>query len=908
MKEKNKTKKELISELMELRQRVAELETSEAKRKLAQEDLRSSEPQYRMMIDSMGDAIHMIDGNLRIILFNKSFMKWNEELGLETDVIGKAIHKVFPFLPQEVYEEYHRVFKTGQLLITEECTQIGGKEFITQTRKIPVFGNGKVTRVITVIRDITEQQRSEETLSDSERRYRDLFENANDIIYTHDLEGNITSANRAALSTFGYSLEEALKTNIAQLVDQEYLPLAWENTKRKLDTGKPTAPYELLCHSRYGKEIWLEVNTRLIKEDGRPVAVEGIGRDVTERKKAEQELRESEEFNFALFHYNPIETVVVDREGRVIRSNMAKRQSGDRLPNIGDLMYKDYAGKHDTDMFSELMECIGSGETKSFPELRYNDRFLFITIAPFPKGAIITSKDITEYKHAKEALQKSEEKYRTIFETTPAATLIIEEDTTISMVNTEFEKLFRYSKEETEGKKSWTELVKEDSLEMTEEYHRLRRIDPDSAPKNYECQVINKQGDVKDVFLTVAMIPGTKKSVASALDITERKQLGEQLLHAQKMEAVGRLAGGVAHDFNNLLTVINGYAELARAKLHKENPLYNYVETIKRAGEKAANLTRQLLAFSRHQIVKPQVIDLNSVTLDMDKMLRRLIGEDIELVIIPSKDLGSVKADPGQIEQALINLIVNSRDAMPDGGKITIETANVDLEEVHSSSHDSIEPRCYVMISVSDTGIGMSDEVKSHLFEPFFTTKEVDKGTGLGLATVYGIVKQSEGYISVDSEEGKGTIFRIYLPCIEETADSSIDRDEKGYLPRGDETVLLVEDEPNVREFVSKILEDQGYTVLEASNGIEALNIAREHDGYIHLLLTDIVMPKIGGQQLAEAVRGSRPKIKVFYVSGYTDESIIRQELVDSKTGFLQKPFTVSSLIRKTREILDKEF
>jgi len=388
-------------------------------------------------------------------------------------------------------------------------------------------------------------------------------------------------------------------------------------------------------------------------------------------------------------------------------------------------------------------------------------------------------------------------------------------------------------------------------------------------------------------------------------DITERKRLEAQLRQSQKMEAVGQLAGGVAHDFNNLLTAILGYSDLLLARLRDGDRLRKHVQEIKKAGERAASLTRQLLAFSRRQVLVPQVLDLNSVVGNVQKMLRRMIGEDIELATIPASDLGCVRADPGQMEQVIMNLAVNARDAMPEGGKLTIETANVELDESYTRSQIDAMPGSYVMLTVADTGCGMNAETLSHIFEPFYTTKEEGKGTGLGLATVYGIVRQSGGHIAVSSDLGHGTTFKIYLPRVEEGVAPVVPGRAAVQLPRGKETVLLVEDEAIVRDLVREVLQSSGYTVLVASTANEALRIGERHAPRpIHLMLTDVVMPEMDGPQLAARLARLFPQMKVLYMSGYAETAAARHSKLSLDAPYLAKPFAPEVLARKVLEVL----
>ena len=498
-----------------------------------------------------------------------------------------------------------------------------------------------------------------------------------------------------------------------------------------------------------------------------------------------------------------------------------------------------------------------------------------------------------------------EEAFRDLFLHAPIGIYIVQ-NRRLRMVNPGFQKITGYSEKE---------LVGQDCLYLaTDEFkdkirqHAVQMLKGKTSTP-YEYQFLTKGGEIKWAMESVVttIYNGRKASIGYFMDITERKRLENQLTQAQRMEAVGILAGGIAHDFNNLLTAIMGYGELMKMDLEKNDPHHHYTEEILKTATRGSSLTHQLLAFSRKQILQPSVLSINSLVNNMEKLLRRLIGEDIELVTIIDPELGAIRADKGQIEQIIMNLAVNARDAMPQGGKLTIETADVFLDETYGRTHLDVAPGPYVMLAVSDNGEGMDADTQSHIFEPFFTTKTMGQGTGLGLATVYGIVKQSGGHIWVYSEPGQGTTFKIYLPRVEEALS---DTEAKGITVtklKGRETILVVEDDDTLREVIARGLKKFGYGVLTAGNGGEALMVVEKRKGPIHLLLTDVVLPQMGGRELAERLVALRPDLKVLYMSGYTENAIVHHGILNDDVSFLQKPFKVNRMIVKIREALDSE-
>ena len=516
---------------------------------------------------------------------------------------------------------------------------------------------------------------------------------------------------------------------------------------------------------------------------------------------------------------------------------------------------------------------------------------------------LVLAKDVTDRRRAEEALRRQALVFNTIYD----GVVILDLERRITDWNPAAERIFGYAKQEVLGQKLSLLCIPTLSEQLvTEICHKIL------AEGRWEGELpfIRKDGfagAADSIFVLQRDAQGNPSSIVGVTrDITARKQLEDQLRQAQKMEAIGRLAGGVAHDFNNLLTAIIGYADLALRRLPEDEKVRRQIAEIKKSAERAANLTRQLLAFSRKQIIQPKTLNINEVVEDMGKMLQRLITENIELRLELAPDLWLVKADPSQIEQVIVNLVVNARDAMTDGGELLIRTANVEVDEAFQRQHPFFSPGRYVMLEVSDTGHGMDAETQKHIFEPFFTTKEKGRGTGLGLSTVYGIVKQSGGFVTVESSPDEGATFRIYLP---RAADGETRYEKKTTsitTPRGTETVLFVEDEESVRKMACSTLEEFGYIVLEAADPSQALRLCREYRGAIDLMVTDVVMPQMSGRELAEQARKLRPRMRVLYASGYMGDETLRRNLLEERVPFLEKPFTPETLARKVRETLDE--
>jgi PAS domain S-box-containing protein len=523
-------------------------------------------------------------------------------------------------------------------------------------------------------------------------------------------------------------------------------------------------------------------------------------------------------------------------------------------------------------------------------------------------GISKVARDITERRQAEKKLQKSEDMFGKAFRNSPLAiSITTEKEGRYVDINEAFLRTFGYERQEVIGRTSselgffWPDAEKRNEM--------FRHLAKDGRLTGFRLQgQTSKQETLQlEVFAELIDLEEDRCLLAITRDITESLRLETQSRQVQKMDAVGLLAGGVAHDFNNLLGVIMGYSDLVLEASPRDDLRYRQVQQIRKASERAISLTRQLLAFSRKQIFQPKILDINALVTEFSKMLRRMVDENVELVSCLDRSLGHIKADPGQIEQVIMNLVVNARDAMPSGGRVTIETSNAYLDDTYCQAHPVAQPGRYVVVAVSDTGMGMNDKTQARIFEPFFTTKEQGKGTGLGLATVYGVVKQSGGYVWVYSELGKGTTFKMYFPRVDGLSEpSETSNDGKNKIKRGSETILLVEDADLLRTLTCTLLENNGYIVFVAVNGVDAIKLSESEARTIHLLLTDVVMPGMSGPELANYLTAKRPDLRVIYMSGYTNDTITNQGVLDPGINFIEKPFSQEALMSEVRAVLDR--
>jgi two-component system cell cycle sensor histidine kinase/response regulator CckA len=729
-----------------------------------------------------------------------------------------------------------------------------------------------------------------------------------DAMMVVDRDRRILAANAYAERMFGYEREELNGQPLEVLVPESFRAAHARQTKEYVLHPRPRAlgsGLHLEGRRKDGSSFPVDISLGHLHTT-RGSLTTAVVRDITASEASYRGLVEGS-----------IQGILVHQDGRVRFANPALvTMLG--YHGAGELVGRPVDELVSPDDRAHITALRAAWRQSGSPSLRYETRILPNAGAPrwFEcvssratwNGApayLVTMVDVSDRKHVEDRLRASEGRYRGLVEGSIQG-IAIRRGETVVFANRALARMLGWDRPEEIMGRSLEEFVApEDWPRVAELSQAVLRGDVGSA--RYEVRQVCRDGSAMwvDAIVSLTEWDGEPALLATLMDITEQRRLEEQYRQAQKMEAVGQLAGGVAHDFNNLLTAVMGYTELVLEELPPQDPRRDDLLEVRRAADRAAALTRQLLAFSRRQVLQPRVLNLNDVVTGMEKMLRRLIGEDVALEARAAPHLPGVLADPGQLEQVIMNLAVNARDAMPSGGKLTIETSVVELDQTYVASYPEARVGRYVLLAISDTGAGMDADTQGHLFEPFFTTKAPGKGTGLGLATVYGIVKQSGGHVAAYSEVGEGTTMKVYLPVVGGAAPGAGPGVAEATPQTGTETVLLVEDEDNVRRLARDILERYGYTVLHARDGAEAVALCRSHRGEIHLMVSDVVMPGMGGPESAGLIRRIRPTMKVLLMSGYPDRAVTEHRIQDPETPFLQKPFTPAALARKVREVLE---
>jgi two-component system cell cycle sensor histidine kinase/response regulator CckA len=788
-----------------------------------------------------------------------------------------------------------------------------------------VFDGHKASLALAL--DVTDQRRAEEALRQSEQRTRVIIDNALDAVISMDSTGVITDWSAQAERMFGWSRMEAIGRRMSEtIIPQQYREAHERGLKRFFETGEGPVlnkRIEITALGRDGREFPVELAISPSKSGGR-WTFSGFIRDLTEQKKAAEALKAGEQRYRQLFEDIPVGLYRSSPEGALIDVNPAMvamlgyPDQDSLLATPAASLYVDPADRH-----RWRAEMRGEGVVADFVvRLRRADGSeIWVSDTTHskraPDGSVLfyegVLEDITARVETERAVQASERRLVQILEAAPLGIIVSDETGLPVFANAGAKNILGRGIIPGASVSGLAEVYQayvagSNQLYPVERMPLVRALTGEStAVDDMEIH----QGDrVISLHVQGAPILDSDGKIVAAvvvfLDATEKRSLESQIRQSSKMEAVGQLAGGVAHDFNNLLTVIMSYSAMLLNQLEAADPIHDDLQEIAAAAERAAGLTRQLLAFSRQQVLQPRVININDVIGDLEKMLRRLIGEDVELVTSLDPDVAEINADPGQLEQVLMNLVVNARDAMPSGGRLSISTSNSALSS--ESAAGSLHPPegDYVMLAVSDTGTGMTAEVQQRLFDPFFTTKDQSRGTGLGLSTVYGIVKQSGGEIYVYSEVEQGTIFKVYFPCFVATGEHRPQDQSSKEVPRGSEAVLLVEDDSNLRELVARVLRSYGYTVYVAGSGVDALAIAGDSTRSIDAVITDVVMPGMNGRELVEKLVKTRPGMGFLFMSGYTDDDVLRRGVMHGEAAFLQKPFTPDQLARKVRAVLDR--
>lgn len=893
--------------------RTAELETAVA-------ELQGSELRYRSLFDAAADAILVLSADV-VLDCNASA---EEMFGCrKQDFVGQSPVTFSP--PRQ---------PDGQLSSTKGLAFIDaalrgtpqsfawkhrrtdGTLFDAEVRLNRVELRGAL-HLQAIVRDVSHRKQAEEQLERTRSEYRLILNSVEQGVHWIGVDRRIKFENPASAMMLGYDPSELIGrpahgTMHHTRADGTAYPADECPIYASVADGVVRRVREEVFWRKDGTSFPVEYTSTPVRDElGRSAGAVVVFSDITERTRSEEAVRKSrieyqalfESANDPIIIFEPEEEIILEvNESACSTYGLSK----DEFVGISlKALTKDVESGE-----SALRELLRTGTVTDYETTHFRkdgaqiDVLVSASVIEFRgRRAVQTiARDITKRKLADEALRL----HSAALNAAANAIVITAIDGTIEWVNAAFSALSGYSAEEALGRNP-RDLLRSGAHDQAFYRHMWDTL---LAGDVWSGEMTNrrKDGSIYVEEMTITPVRGAdgqvKHFIAIKRDLTEQRELAAQFLQAQKMEIVGRLAGSVAHDFNNLLTIINATAELAADGLKPDDPLRIDLQEISRAGERAEGLTRQLLAFSRKQVMQPRMLNLNAQVAGLQRMLQRLVGEDVALVIVPAVGVGGVMADPGQVEQVILNLVVNARDAMPGGGTLTVETKDVTFDEVHGAQGLWLEPGAYVMLAVSDTGIGMDAAIRARIFEPFFTTKDVGKGTGLGLSTVFGIVKQSGGGIWVYSEVGRGTTFKVYLPRVADSPDSP-QASAAAVSARGTETLIAVEDDTALRRLTQRVLESAGFAVLVAASGTEALRLLERHDGPVDLMLTDVVMPGMSGPELAAAAAGVRPLMKVLYTSGYTDHAIVRHGILDAGRFFISKPYATGELTRKVREVLD---
>jgi two-component system cell cycle sensor histidine kinase/response regulator CckA len=927
----------------ELEQRVLELEKVVSKRKQTEHALRESESLLSSVFRAAPTGIGVVSNRILLAVNDRvcDMIGYSRE-----EMIGQSARMLYPSDAQFEYvgtEKYRQILQCGTGTVETQWRCKDGRILDILMSSTPINPMDLDAGVTFTALDITERKKAEHALQESEKKYRLIAEHTADLISILDMNLHFTYVSPAIMRLRGFTVEEAIGQTLKRVLTPESIRLALAVFEQEIlleasGTADPKRMriLELEMYKKDGSVVWVEVNFSFLRDkDRKPVEILTVSRDITDRKLTEEALRESEALQRILLNNLPAGVIIVDPVTRVIERVNEQVASMFGAPVDHLMGHRCHAllcpANEGACPVCDLGNTIDNSEREMLRKDGSRLPILKTVKRIHLKGQeklLECFVDMSERKRAEMELLENRKRLADIVNFLPDATLAIDKEKRVIIWNKAIEEMTSVPAAEIIGKGDYAytvpfygearpqlmDLIFMDHEDIEARYPKIARegdcltaeVFCNALYENKGAWIFAKASPLYDQFGNIV------GAIESIRDITERKRaeaerekLQVQLNQAQKMESVGRLAGGVAHDFNNMLQSITGHAEMALDKIDPTHSLHGNLSEILKAAQRSADLTRQLLAFARKQTISPVALDLNETISGMLKMLHRLIGENIDFSWKPALRLWPVRVDPSQIDQIMVNLCVNARDAISGVGSVTIETENVCLDQTYRENHVGFIPGEYVLVAVSDTGTGIGKDMLEQIFEPFFTTKELGKGSGLGLSTVYGIVKQNNGFIYVYSEPAKGATFKIYLPrFVGEVMKSTGEGSEEFPLSRG-ETVLLVEDEPMILDVSREMLERLGYEVLTADTPSDALHLAKTHSGEICLLITDVVMPEMNGKDLSKLICDIKPGLKCLFISGYTANVIAHHGVLDEGVHFIQKPFSIKNLAVKVREVLD---
>lgn len=869
------------------------------------EDLKDSNKQIEKILNTLSELIILMDLDHKILWANKAAHTAYELTTTNNDsILGKYCYEVWTDDNKPCEKcPVIKALESGSIE-EEEIVKPDGRKWLIKGYPIK-DRKGDFVNLLEVVTDTTGRKKLEQALRDSEELYKNLIDISPYAVTVTDLKGEITYASSGTLELHGYEKpEELLGKSALSLLDASEHKKALANLEKTLEKGH-VRNLEYNLKRKDGSTFIGELNASLIKnEKGEPQAFVATTRDITKRKENEKELKEREAYNFALFNYSPVETIVVDREGRVIKSNLAKRKSGDRVPKIGDIMYRDYGQKHEIDMYKELMKCIETGKNIEFPEMKYADKYLSISIAPFSEGAIIISQDITERIINQKALKQNEQRFRLIVETMPSLLVITDKEGKNLYVSPNCKEITGYNPEELVNNFIW--WVHEDDMNRAKKVFE-KSFKEHTDGRNFEYKAVKKDGKIWYASSSWEPIINEKGDfqgmILQTIDISDKKIMEEEIAKAQKLESIGILAGGIAHDFNNFLTGIIGNISLAKLKTDPKDEVYEILTESEKAAHSAKTLTQQLLTFSKGGIPIKEETDIRDLIRDSTNFA--IVGSNIKCEFDLPENLWKVVIDIAQMNQVVNNIILNALESIPEEGTITIKAEN---SKIKKGSKIPLKKGDYVKITFKDTGSGIPDENIHKIFDPFFTTKE--DGSGLGLATVFSIIKKHKGFIQVESEVGKGTAFHIYLPASVDSKKEKRKKEKEEEIMKFSGRILIMDDKSFIRKSAKRALNIYGYEVAGAEDGEKALSLYKEAmaEGKPYdVVILDLTVPgAMGGLKTLKELRKIDPDVRAIVSSGYSDDPVMSEYKKFGFNSIIKKPYEYHELAETVKKIIKK--